>query len=292
MATGNFVWCDLSSFRVARAKDFYSHLFGWTYHAATQPDGSPYYVAAAPFRDAAAIFEMPANFQQMGLPRFWMSYIAVDDIQAAVDRAKRLGGIVEVGPVAFDDDASIALIRDPLGAGFTIYQGTGLEPRADAGDPGRMVWNALYVSDANSVKAFYQELFGWRIAPDPQYAGSYSVCTAEGETVAAIHELREEIRGRFEFWGVHFAVHDLAAAKSIIEANGGEILYEESDGGRPTALAADPDGAAFFIAEHASGKRDMQGRESSGPARFKWKTVLALIVVCAAILLAAMLSKI
>ena len=53
----------------------------------------------------------------------------------------------------------------------------------------------------------------------------------------------------------------------------------------PTALAADPDGAAFFITERPPKGRDVAATESSASVRFKWKTILALILVCAAILL-------
>ena len=48
MAKGDFVWCDLSTFRVAETKDFYAALFGWTYQRLTQPDGSAYDIASTP----------------------------------------------------------------------------------------------------------------------------------------------------------------------------------------------------------------------------------------------------
>lgn len=50
-----------------------------------------------------------------GLPSFWMPYIEVVDIDAAIERAQQAVGKVEVGPSAFDVNTSIALIRDPLG---------------------------------------------------------------------------------------------------------------------------------------------------------------------------------
>ena len=97
MPKGDVLWCDLSTFHVEQTKSFYATLFGWSYAAVTQPGGSPYHLASTAAGESAAIFEMPQKFRTIGLPSFWMSYIAVDDIDAAVDEARRLGGKVEVG---------------------------------------------------------------------------------------------------------------------------------------------------------------------------------------------------
>ncbi|MEM8878817.1 MAG: VOC family protein, partial [Pseudomonadota bacterium] len=130
MAHGDFVWCDLSTFDVAGTRDFYGRLFGWSYDRIPQPDGSPYDVASINDVPQAGVFEMPEKFQKIGLPSFWMSYIQVDDAAAIVDLARQLGGKVEVGPIPYGEGALVALIRDPLGAGFTVYQGSDLSVRA------------------------------------------------------------------------------------------------------------------------------------------------------------------
>ena len=290
MPKGDFLWCDLSTFQAEGTKRFYAALLGWSYETTSQPDGSPYHLAATGTGDAAAIFEMPEKFQKIGLPSFWMSYIAVDDIDATVEQARRLGGKVEVGPLAYGGGASIALIRDPLGAGFTVYQGSDLAPRRSDAPPGHMAWNALYVSDAAAVTPFYETLFDWRIAPRPSQAGVLAVQNARGEDISSIHELPESIRGRFEFWGVHFAVPDLAAAKAKVSESGGTILYEDTTANEPTLLAQDRDGAAFFLApsKGAQSRRSGSGiaeRPASRAAPFKWKTVLALAIIWVAVVL-------
>lgn len=175
MAKGDFVWCDLSTFRVGTALEFYERLLGWSYIAISQLDGAPYQIASTEQGEAAGLFEMPEKFRRIGMPSFWMSYIQVGDMDSTVELAKGMGGKVEVGPVPFDEDSSIALIRDPLGAGFTIYQGAALRPRESAAGPGRMIWNALYVSDAEAVTGFYETLFGWRISQDSGLANTRSV---------------------------------------------------------------------------------------------------------------------
>lgn len=285
MAKGDFLWCDLSAFRVADMRSFYSRVFGWTYQTLEQPDGSAYDVASTPRGAASAIFEMPETFRKMGLPSFWMSYIGVDNIDRTVAEARRAGGQVEMGPLASGAGASIALIRDPLGAGFTVYQGTDLAPRPDDRHPGHMVWNALYVSDAGAVKDFYETLFGWRIGRAARLPGAFQVKNALGREIAAIHELSDEIRGRDQFWGVSFAVSDVSEAKDAIRANGGEILSEDQGAGRPTVLAGDPDGAAFFLEACGNGNREGPAPNSARGGAVKWKTLVGLLVIFSAVVL-------
>ena len=248
MAMGDFVWCDLSTFRPDTTARFYRALFGWQFDEITQPDGTPYLIGSAAGREAAGLYEMPEKFQQIGMPSFWMTYIEVADAAATVELANANGAKVEFGPVPFGESASIALIRDPLGAGFTVYQGSDLAPRAAAAGDGHMVWNALYVSSVETVADFYQALFGWQISRERTAADLYAVSSPAGD-IASIYEFDDAARGEYQFWGVHFGVADIAAASDQVRQEGGEIVDEHEAQSGPTVLARDPDGAAFFMVE-------------------------------------------
>ena len=190
---------------------------------------------------------MPKKFQQMNLPSFWMSYIESDDIGRTVERARELGGNVELGPQALGDGESIALIRDPLGAGFTVYEGNRLLPRAAVPAPGQMAWNVLYVSDAATVADFYTDLFEWRISREAQTETRCRICNRQGEFVSEIREQGDEERGGYEYWGVHFAVADPADARDRVSALGGTILSEDLTASGMVLAAQDPGGAAFYL---------------------------------------------
>lgn len=246
MPHGDFVWCDLSARRLDIACAFYARLLGWRIGADTMTDGSEYRIAETA-RPVAGLYTMPRKFDDMGMPCFWMSYIAVDNAAAAVETARDLGGKVEVGPIDGIYGSTVALIRDPLGAGFTVIDGPGLTPRPAQPQPGDMAWNALYVSDAAAVIPFYRALFGWTIAPATDGGGRHHV-HRDGARISEIHELPDAVRGKEQYWGIHFAVDDLAAANSLIRAEGGQLVYEDTE----TLLARDPDGAAFFLSEPSS----------------------------------------
>ena len=145
MNNSNFIWADLSTFDLVAAKQFYTKVFGWIYE-----DNDGYEIGHVGVNQSAGIYTMPEKFQQMNMPSFWMSYISVNDIDAVVAQAKAHGGIIEIEPTNFMGKDKISLIRDPAGAGFTIWDGSDLRGKDTKGTQGRMAWNELYVSDASS----------------------------------------------------------------------------------------------------------------------------------------------
>ena len=93
---------------------FYEKSVGWSFDAMPMPDGT-YWVAKAGDRPAGGIFEMKGKDFE-GLPEHWMSYLAVDDVDARVDKAKAAGASL-IKP-AFDVPGvgRIAILKEPGGA--------------------------------------------------------------------------------------------------------------------------------------------------------------------------------
>lgn len=250
MAHGEFVWCDLSARRLTEARDFYGRLFGWRYEQAVAPDGAEY-ITANTTHATAGLYAMPARFIEMGMPCFWMSYIEVTSVKAAITIASDHGAKIELGPVEGPDDTQIALIRDPLGAGFTVVEGAGLSARPCQPLHGDMAWNELYVSNAEAVSPFYQALFGWTISRGDTASHSYDIAL-DGRVLSAIHQLPDNVRGKEQYWAVSFAVDDLAAARSCVQSHG-QLLYED-DG---AIVARDGDGAVFFLISASKNDRHL-----------------------------------
>ncbi len=265
MTHGIFLWADLSTYRPDMTRAFYTGLFGWSCGD---------YVCSTRGQPVAGIFEMPQTFQRIGMPSFWMSYIGVDDIARTVADATAQGGKVELGPEPFAGGGQIALIRDPLGAGFTVYQGPALSGAAQ-GEIGTRIGHGLFVSDMRAVIPFYQSLFGWDF--DTLGPGFYAV-RAAGKTIFHAHEIPDPaVRGKEQYWAVLFAVADINAARAQVMATGGaEIAAVDLPEG-PAALMQDPDGAAFFI---------LDKKHAVTPRRVIWKiggivAVVAILVILA-----------
>ncbi|MEL6689158.1 MAG: VOC family protein [Pseudomonadota bacterium] len=229
---GTFVWADLSTFRSDVTERFYSRVMGWVFS-----DGVAHVNGAA----TAMLYTMPEKFQAIGMPSFWMSYIAVDRVTEAIEAAQALGGKVELGPVAYEQ-GQIALIRDPLGAGFTVYEGPAIE--ASTAGPGASMGHALFVSDVSKVAPFYEALFGWSFGPSD--AGVQSV-TLAGKHLFHAHSIPDpNIRRKEEYWAVLFRAPSGQFAQTLAEEGGNVLASVTLPEGRAT-LATDPDGAAFFV---------------------------------------------
>ncbi len=235
MKENNFVFADLSTYDLQVTKDFYSKVFGWQY---TSSDGV-YLTASNGRKEVSGLYETPPRFKAMNMPSFRMSYIQVVSIDETVAKAKQLGGIVEL----VDKNQTIgevALIRDTLGAGFTVYEGDWINARF-ANEPNALVWNELFVSSFSIVKPFYEGIFDWSFeATEDQ---RYLINNIRNETIGAIQEIGNDIKGKKEYWGVFFGVNNIAATKAKALENGGTLVFEDDT---ITALA-DPFGAFFHV---------------------------------------------
>ncbi|MEL6977110.1 MAG: hypothetical protein AAGM38_00320 [Pseudomonadota bacterium] len=179
-----------------------------------------------------------------------MSYIAVRSAAETALAAQPLGGRVELGPLPAPGGGAFALIRDPLGGGFTVIVGAGLSPPPRRPRHGEPAGHALYVSEKASVAPFHQALFGWRAALDANGSSdsvsSYRLFAEDAwsrRKVARLIEAGEAIRGREEYWAAPFAVHALDAARAAILSAGGSIISES----RGLLVDGDPTGAALFL---------------------------------------------
>lgn len=262
MAPGTFIWCDLSTVDPAATHPFYERVMDW------KISGGDYATATRGGEPVAGIFPMPQKFRDIGLPSFWMSYIAVEDVGATVDLATQHGGKVELGPAPFERGGDYALIRDPLGAGFTVYRGS-LASRT-ARHAGKRMGHGLFVSDASAVTGFYAALFGWRFGDAVN--GVMSI-HAGNATIAHLHEIPDPaIRGKEEYWAVLFAGDTSDAAMERIRIGGGMADAPVNLPEGTARLIRDPDGAGFFIVSPPS---------SPGRSSPQWKawTGLALMGV-------------
>lgn len=111
---GSFHWNELNTRDPKGACEFYGKALSWTFDAMSMP-GATYYVAKMDGKPVAGIFEMKgAQFD--GIPSHWFAYIAVDDVDARVAAAIRLGATIMRGPWDVPGIGRIAVVKDPTGA--------------------------------------------------------------------------------------------------------------------------------------------------------------------------------
>ena len=118
---GRFCWLDLAATDAARAKTFYSQLFGWMPYEQLANGGIFTRLRLAD-EDIGSLYQMNNGPLDQGMRSHWTPYIRVNDVDDAARQADSLGGKVLVRPFAVGGIARIALIQDPIGANFGLWE--------------------------------------------------------------------------------------------------------------------------------------------------------------------------
>jgi len=113
---GTFCWNELMTRDVEGAKRFYQSTIGWSFQAMPMADGGTYWVATLDGKSVAGIFSLNAPGYD-GVPESWMSYLAVDDVDARVAKAIKAGAKLMKPIFDVPDVGRIAILMQPGGAG-------------------------------------------------------------------------------------------------------------------------------------------------------------------------------
>jgi predicted enzyme related to lactoylglutathione lyase len=243
---GTFSWADLSTTDQEAAKAFYSSLFGWEADDRPVGDGIYYSMQQIDGKNVAAISLQPDAQREANVPPLWNSYITVESANDTATQAGELGGNVHAAPFDVMDVGRMAVIADPQGAFFMVW-----EPKTTIGAelvnvPGALCWNELYTSDLDAAKGFYNGLLGWdwqefENSPDP-----YFVIMNQGRANGGVRGLADP--GMPPNWLVYFAVEDIDAGVAKVGELGGQTMMGPIDIGiAKIAIVRDPQGAVFAM---------------------------------------------
>lgn len=245
-APGTFSWVDVTTTDQDAAKAFYGALFGWEAEDMPAGEGVVYSMMRLNGRDVAAISPQPQQQREAGVPPAWNSYVTVASADEAAARAAELGGTVHAPPFDVFDAGRMAVIADPQGAVFMVW-----EPRRSIGAqlvnaPGALVWNELASTDLGASAAFYEQLFGWAIE---QFPGSEQVYLGIRNGERGNGGIREATPpGIPPHWLVYFGVADLDASMARVRDLGGVVHAGPIDIEMARiAVVADPQGAVFAL---------------------------------------------
>jgi uncharacterized protein len=235
---GTFSWVDLATTDPEGAKDFYGGLFGWTAEDMPAGEDGVYTMLRLDGDEVAALY--PARGEQ---PTAWLSYVTVDDVDAAARRATELGATLMGAPFDVMTAGRMALLSDPQGAVVALWQPRDHPGAARVNDPGCLTWNDLSSPDPVASIDFYSSLLGWEV--DELAPGQYWSVRVGQRTNGGIRPVRE---GEVPAWSAYFTVEDLDGALDYVRANGGRTLTEPMEVGPGRfAAATDPQGAVFCM---------------------------------------------
>lgn len=116
--TGTYCWQELGTGDTKKAGDFYVTLFGWG--TEQFPGPMDYTVFKNGEQGIAGMYQITP---EMGpIPPHWLTYFAVDDCDATVQKATENGGSVMKPAEEIQGVGRFAILRDPASAVFAVLK--------------------------------------------------------------------------------------------------------------------------------------------------------------------------
>jgi predicted enzyme related to lactoylglutathione lyase len=115
---GAFIWNELHTPDPLKAVAFYEKAFGFVDRPVPMGPSGTYHVVSRNGVDRGGI---TGHLPEGGAPQ-WLPYVHVQDADATVARAKKLGGAVPIEPADIPGIGRFAVLRDPAGATFALLK--------------------------------------------------------------------------------------------------------------------------------------------------------------------------
>jgi uncharacterized protein len=250
---GSFCWFELATNDLPGAKQFYGSLFGWTSEDTAMGPTGVYTTFKADGRDVAAAYPIPASQSAQGMGPNWLPYVAVETADACVARTTALGGEVQMAATDVAELGRMAVLADPTGAAFAIWQAksqAGLEFASGTGAP---CWVELSSPDPDRAADFYRELFAWKLSEgrseNPAKPGEYIHISCNGRYVGGMIPSLTREPGAPPRWMTYFSVESCERSTAKAFALGGRPFVDNmeiGDEGRISVIG-DPQSAVFAL---------------------------------------------
>jgi hypothetical protein len=246
---GRFCWYDLLTTNPDAAIPFYKRVIGWDTQK-WEGGGGTYTMWTNGGAPLGGVMAIPEQARASGSPPHWLAYIATPDIQATVSRAKELGAGVHVPPTDIPTVGKYAVLTDPQGAAFAVFQPATDTPGHDGAPAiGEFSWHELATTDPEAAFRFYSDLFGWTKtdAMDMGPGGIYQMYGRNGVPLGGMYRKPDEIP--VPCWLYYTMIDDVHSGAERVRAAGGQVVNGpmEVPGGDWIAQCTDPQGAMFAL---------------------------------------------
>jgi len=255
-APGTFSWPELATTDQKAGITFYRDLFGWKVNEQPMGPGETYTMFEMRGKPVAAAYTMRPEEKQTGAPPHWNNYVTVANADEAAKKAQSLGAKVFAPPFDVMDVGRMAVLQDPTGAVFQVWQ-----PKKHIGamivnEPGALCWTELTTSDLKAAEKFYIGLFGWTPKHGAPSAGmEYTEMSNNGQQGVGMMPKPPGMPAHIpSYWMPYFMVTDVDGSAVKAKQLGGKTMVGPQDIeklGR-FAIVRDPQGAVFAIFAPAS----------------------------------------
>lgn len=240
------IWIDLTTSDVERAKAFYGAVFGWTFDTGGPEYGG--YVTA--HLDGHVVAGLMRNDPQWNTPDVWTTYLHTADAEATVAKAAAAGGSNCGGVMEVPAKGRMAMMTDPAGGFFGLWQPTGHSGFETFNQAGAPLYHQLTTGNYATALRFYRDVFDWTVnTVSDTDEFRYSTAVFDGEELVGVMDGAAFMTdGTPSTWTCFLGSDDVDKTIELIVEHGGSVVRpaEDTPYGRLAAVA-DPTGAAFNL---------------------------------------------
>jgi len=121
--SGRWVWNELHTSDPTKALSFYDEVLGFSHRSMDMGRGGIYHILSKGGVDRGGV----TSHLPPGVPSHWLPYVAVDDVDATIARARKLGANITFGPEDIPGVGRVGGVDDPTGARLAIIKPLPLE---------------------------------------------------------------------------------------------------------------------------------------------------------------------
>lgn len=239
-------WIDLATSDLASARRFYGAVFGWTFDVGG-PDTGGYVTALLGGKSVGGLTE---NRAEWNTPDGWTTYLHTADIDATLATAAVAGGPSCSGAMDIPGRGRMAILSDPTGGRFGLWQPAGHNGFEVTGTAGSPVYHQLFTRDFTSTLGFYAGVFGWQVQSESDTDEfRYSNAVFNGEPLLGVMDGTNFLPADAPSdWTFFLGAEDVDKTVATVLDNGGSVVRapEDTPYGRLAAVA-DPTGAGFNL---------------------------------------------
>lgn len=255
---GKFVWADLFTNDVERARKFYKQVFDWDWRIVTEEpqhygllynDGEA--IAGIVYRDA------PDGHSDYGR---WVHFVSTADVRKTGSAIVGKGGEELLDPQSHAERGEFAIYAGAQREVFGVIHSSSGDPADYQGRVGDWIWWQLFTRDVQAAVASYQALFGYEAFEKQDTPGVLTVhLSAHGYSRAAVGPLPDDAQSS-PTWIGFIRVGDMTRTLEKVVAEGGKVLLEPDREMRHGALAviADPVGTLVGLLQWDNPQRGVE----------------------------------
>jgi uncharacterized protein len=247
-AEGMFSYSDLQTSDLEAATTFYTDLFGW--EIVDQPMSEDptdiYRMFTKNGLPVCAAAKQRPEQAEAGAPPAWNVYFTVSDVDIAAKKCEAAGGTIHMQPFDVFDAGRMAVISDPAGAFFCLWQAKENIGAGVMHEPNTLTWAESGSTDVDKARSFYTEALGWTFEEMNMNEGpAYTVFSAGGENCAGLMQSPMPM----SYWMIYFNTDDCKAVTEKARGAGAQIMMDSQyfPGAGTISALSDPQGAMFGL---------------------------------------------